>query len=108
MDYGRVELGQYPTKPLCSVCGERHGPEILCGGSSSFGPETSSCMDAFERGTRQGRADLERKLRKLVNRIESEPLATGEPAESVQLGRLQVIDELRPLLQSTEGKSQTP
>ena len=39
------------------------------------------------------------KIIDLINKIESEPLAIGEPAESVQLGRLQVCDDLREIEQ---------
>lgn len=41
---------------------------------------------------------LEEEIRRLVRKIENEPIATGEPMESVQLGRLQVCDELREIL----------
>jgi hypothetical protein len=44
-------------------------------------------------------ATLQRDLVKLIIRVEfEEPLAVGEPAESVQLGRLQVADELQHIL----------
>lgn len=39
-------------------------------------------------------------LEETLDRIEEEPIATGEPAESVQIGRLQVVDEIRQLLKS--------
>ena len=39
----------------------------------------------------------------LINSIEAEPSATGEPAESVQLGRWQVCDEVRALLDKTSA-----
>lgn len=41
-------------------------------------------------------------LTKLVKTIEAEPLAVGEPAESVQIGRLQVVDEIRATLAEVE------
>ena len=44
------------------------------------------------------RSRLEEEIRRLVRKIENEPIATGEPMESVQLGRLQVCDELREIL----------
>ena len=39
-------------------------------------------------------------LDELIKKTTAEPLATGEPAESVQLGRLQIIDELTAILDS--------
>lgn len=44
----------------------------------------------------------ENALQEKLDRIEAEPLVTGEPAESVQLGRWQVVDEIRQLLKSGE------
>jgi len=41
-------------------------------------------------------------IMRLIHKIENEPLAKGEPEESVQLGRLQVCDELRAILR--QGK----
>lgn len=43
-----------------------------------------------------------RDVTEIIRRIESEPLATGEPTESVQIGRLQVCDEIR---QAAPGES---
>lgn len=37
-------------------------------------------------------------IKQLITKIESESLANKEPAESVQVGRLQVCDELKTLL----------
>ena len=41
---------------------------------------------------------LKDKIIKLIQQIETEPITIGEPGESVQLGRLQVCDELKILL----------
>jgi len=41
------------------------------------------------------------KILDLIAKIESEEVATGEPSESVQLGRLQVCDELRAIVEVT-------
>jgi len=41
---------------------------------------------------------LQEELERLIQSIEKEPIQIGEPGESVQLGRLQVADELRWLL----------
>lgn len=54
----------------------------------------SVAMKAYGRGDR---------LREICDKIEAEPLATGEPAESVQMGRLQVVDEIRQALAALKG-----
>ena len=49
---------------------------------------------------------LQEELERLIRSIENEPVKTGEPMESVQLGRLQVADELRWLLRTHLTKAQ--
>lgn len=41
-------------------------------------------------------------LMELVEKIEAEIWAIGEPSESVQLGRLQVCDEVRAIIEREE------
>jgi hypothetical protein len=38
----------------------------------------------------------------LISKIEKEPLESQEPMASVQIGRLQVVDELRAILRDDE------
>jgi len=49
---------------------------------------------------------LQEELERLIESIENEPVETGEPMESAQLGRLQVADELRRLLRRHLTKAQ--
>ena len=52
------------------------------------------------------RSRLQEELERLIQNIEKEPIQIGEPGESVQLGRLQVADELRWLLRKHLTKAQ--
>ena len=49
---------------------------------------------------------LEKAIKELVITIEAEPLEIGEPAESVQIGRLQVCDEIRHMLRLVRKKEE--
>lgn len=46
---------------------------------------------------------LKKAVELLIQRVKNELLAIGEPAESVQIGRLQVADDLRCILRETRS-----
>ncbi len=60
---------------------------------------------ALERERDEARAQLERlrnRITIVVDEVEAEPLPVGEPKESIMLGRLQVVDEIRAALAKEE------
>jgi len=57
-------------------------------------------MQKLEEDNKSTKLELQllEEIERLIQNIENEPIQTGEPQESVQIGRLQVADELRIIL----------